>query len=192
MQGGLDYTGRAGNRWIRGDAGDPSDFVVARHFLWLYANRKKTHAGTRGGRFLVAGDPAKNRRIFDAAGSTPVVTQAVIELVESAVGKRGVSVDTDRGCIYITTEAVVQHLLKNYPPNRHRDHRQCSGALKHLMLREFDNKTTMIDGQGKKLRARWKELDSNQLLAFAEEHGLESQKLQSIVDTAKQYERSLD
>jgi hypothetical protein len=32
-------TTRPGRRWIRGDCGEPSDFVVARHFLWLYENR---------------------------------------------------------------------------------------------------------------------------------------------------------
>lgn len=181
MQGGLAHTGRHGHRWIRGDAGNPSDFVIARHFLWLYTNRRQPH-GTRGGRFLMAGDPSANRRIFDSAGSTPVVTQAVIELIEAPIGKRGVCVDVEKGTVYITTEAVVQHLLKNYPPNRHRDHRQCANALKHLMLREVDSKVTLVDGQQRRLRARWKELEAAQLLAFAEEHGLESQKLQDIVN----------
>ncbi len=37
--GGMGGTTRPGRRWIRGDCGEPSDFVVARHFLWLYENR---------------------------------------------------------------------------------------------------------------------------------------------------------
>ena len=34
-------TEQPGKRWIRGDGGQLSDFVVAKHFLWLYEHRKE-------------------------------------------------------------------------------------------------------------------------------------------------------
>jgi hypothetical protein len=37
--GGMGGTTREGRRWIRGDSGQRSDYIVARHFLWLYENR---------------------------------------------------------------------------------------------------------------------------------------------------------
>lgn len=38
-KGGLDLTAAEGSKWIRSDSGEEGNYVVAKHFLWLHANR---------------------------------------------------------------------------------------------------------------------------------------------------------
>jgi hypothetical protein len=51
--GGRAFTERDGARWIRGDSGQSSDFIVARHFLHLYKERKPRNLQDR---FCVMGN----------------------------------------------------------------------------------------------------------------------------------------
>jgi len=68
-RGGLKFTGAPGRRWIKGDgahATSTSDFVLAKHFLWLhrclYATQS-TEAPERTTRFLMP--PQTNEQVFD-------------------------------------------------------------------------------------------------------------------------------
>jgi hypothetical protein len=89
--GGRGFTSREGGKWIRPDSGDGcSDYVVAKHFLWLYKNRKPVDSVQR---FLVMGNSAPGsgqgemnifEKLLADGNSTPVVAQAIIEMVDKA------------------------------------------------------------------------------------------------------------
>ena len=83
------FTAQSGGRWIRPDSGnDESDFVVAKHFMWLYKNREKSDASQR---FLVMGNSAPGgagrdmtvfERVLADNNCTPLVAQAIIQMLD--------------------------------------------------------------------------------------------------------------
>jgi hypothetical protein len=84
--GGRHFTERDGARWIRGDSGQPSSFVVARHFLYLYENNRTG----RDQRLLVdgncGGDSAEMFNMASQSDTMPSVMRAVIDLLAGAKG----------------------------------------------------------------------------------------------------------
>lgn len=79
--GGHRFTAKPGNRWIRGDGNQPSDYIVARHFLWLHANRKSPP----GVRFLVDGN-ANSGVMFEMRTGTQtgrIVIETLVKMVEN-------------------------------------------------------------------------------------------------------------
>jgi len=91
--GGRGFTARKGQRWIRPDAGaDQSDFIVAKHFLWLYHNRKPIDPAQR---FLVMGNCAPGGDkgmgtiddILADSGNTPIASMAIIGMVDAQSGQ---------------------------------------------------------------------------------------------------------
>lgn len=87
--GGMGFTSQEGQRWIRPDSGSvKSDFVVAKHFMWLYHNRAKVDVSQR---FLVMGNCAPGAGDGDMTvletlladnNSTPLVAQAILEMLD--------------------------------------------------------------------------------------------------------------
>ena len=43
--GGRRFTEKEGARWIRGDSGQDSDFVVAKHFMWVVSEQGQVQEG---------------------------------------------------------------------------------------------------------------------------------------------------
>lgn len=91
--GGRGFTAQSGSRWIRPDSGsETTDFIVAKHFLWLYHNRDPVDPAQR---FLVmgncgpgAGDGGQTvlERVLADNNDTTVVAQAIIGLTDATGG----------------------------------------------------------------------------------------------------------
>jgi hypothetical protein len=82
--GGNGTTAQEGNRWIRGDSGQPSSFVVARHFMWLYENRPEVDKRQR---FCVMGncgeESAEMFRMATQSAEMPMVMRAVMVVLDN-------------------------------------------------------------------------------------------------------------
>ena len=91
--GGRGFTAKPGQRWIRPDSGpDSTDYVVAKHFLWLYHNRDFVDPTQR---FLVMGNCAPGagdgsqtilEKVLADNNDTTVVAQAIIGLADATGG----------------------------------------------------------------------------------------------------------
>ena len=91
--GGRSFTAKSGQRWIRPDSGsEKSDFIVAKHFLWLYKHRDPVNPTQR---FLVMGNCAPGagagqqtvlEKLLADNNHTPVVAQAIIKLTDCTQG----------------------------------------------------------------------------------------------------------
>lgn len=116
-KGGLAFTGRKGHRWIQSAAGGESDYVIAKHFLFLYANRGEPDSG----RFLVAGSKGASvvHQMRVNSGSVPEIIEAVTAMINSFqvewIGKNvtrppgmdGIEVIPSRKMIVVTTTGVL-------------------------------------------------------------------------------------
>lgn len=112
--GGRGFTARKGQRWIRPDAGaDPSDYIVAKHFLWLYHNRKDIDPAQR---FLVMGNcapggdggPTTIDRVLSDSGDTPIVSKAIIGMVDADGGQwtKSLLCDPDLTRLWVARDGV--------------------------------------------------------------------------------------
>lgn len=110
-KGGLEFTGKKGHRWVANQSGGVSDFVIARHFLWLHENREKPVDGSR---FAVEGNMSSGALVDDMAlssGIAPKVIESLLAISNSTQDHDGVAfietdtTELDRG-IYVTTSAV--------------------------------------------------------------------------------------
>lgn len=105
-RGGRKFTSREGRRWIT-DGARESDFVVARHFLHLYANRGETPSG----RFLMEGDISQP--VIDVirtqSGSSPVVVQAILGMATSGRAFRPDMYLGTEGDVYVSVDGVLRY-----------------------------------------------------------------------------------
>lgn len=108
------FTGRHGHRWIKGDGGKASDYVVARHFLWLYENR-----GARiGKRFLVDGDRDSDIMLeLCLTGDGLPVCETILDMLNSmGSGKssggwsRGITIENGR--LWVLSSAIKEFAQK--------------------------------------------------------------------------------
>lgn len=181
-QGGLRFT----KGWIRGDSGEPSEYVLARHLLWLYQRRATTPPGSR---LLVEGsmDQPFLADMRTQSGAAPAVIEALVHMIESTSSKaiqsnQGLSLEDG---IYATTAGVVRWL---------RDHHLSSGTPRTITtsqvavifqsLQDRDcptNPTTRVTQSGMVKRARWWKLNATILLHEALQCGYTSERLEAIV-----------
>jgi len=105
--GGLEYT----KGWIRGDDGSPSNFEVARHFLWLYKNRVKPPFGQR---FLVQGDPNSDlvTEMATSSGDAPEIIEVIVDMLCQRELRPGVLVHENE--YHVTVSAVKDHVIVLY------------------------------------------------------------------------------
>ncbi|MFG0319749.1 MAG: primase-helicase family protein [Planctomycetota bacterium JB042] len=179
MKGGLAYTGQFGRRWIRGDGGAASDYVLARHFLWLYHHRTPAPAGNR---LLVEGDMDRDllRLMSTRSGTAPDVIEALIKMIEQGVANAGVVVHEGR--IYATTSAVVDwHRTNSTSRNDRVNHKSVSSVFRGLSKRGSSRTPRKLATAGGDRRARWYEIDGRTLLVEAIEHGYRCERLAKVV-----------
>lgn len=172
--------------WIAGDSGEDSQYVVARHFLWLYHNAR----GPRDQRLLVEGNGHKVllTEMRTQGGSAPFVIEAIIRMVELKTRKfDGLTVEN--GKLYVLTSEVLQYF---------RDHlaKSCSERLtankvgavfKGLVKSTTESK--ILDSRPNMGRKRWHEIDLRVLLKVAREDGWKCERLEGLV--AEQLRRGL-
>lgn len=119
--GGRGFTAKEGNRWIRPDSGSgKSDFIVAKHFLWLYKNRDKVDPTQR---FLVMGNCSPGasagtgtqcviEKLLADNNSTPIVALAIIELMAQRQGiwSKFIIINKDVTRLWVTRNGVHRYI----------------------------------------------------------------------------------
>lgn len=189
-RGGLSFTGRPGNRWIAGDSGQPSDFIVARHFLWLHENRQPVKHGAR---LLVEGsyDTELLRLMTVSSGSAPAVIETLLQMIENRHPVPGLHV-SKKG-VFVVSQAVVDRYRKELHSVMRHDIRQetVAGVLKGIMPRGVSGaKDRTLTTAGGKLRARWWEIDLELLLSTAVEYGFPANRLVKLIGEQNQHQFS--
>jgi len=169
--GGLSYTGKPGRRWVGGDAGQKSDFIVAKHLMWMYT--VKRHEYPPGSRFLVEG-PMNSSLIKEMkvrAGIAPKLVEAIINLLEmESPVSRGLSIDDGSGKVYMTNSGVMEALRMQFPSTKF-SQEAVRKALSSLVASEPIKKRMPLVGGGKSENLVWRELDLKLLQEEAERQG---------------------
>lgn len=182
-RGGVNFTGREGRRWIAGDAGQASDYVIAKHFLWLYQQR--TTPPGKDDRLLVQG--GKNPEImFDMrtnSGRAPVVLETVFKMLDSSYVARkdfGLSIEDNR--VFVTTNAILEFANDHTVSRRAAGNltkQQIVSCLKGLIAR--DHKDAFVLPSRQCLgRVRWHELDLDLLKSVADRDGVVCRRLNAL------------
>ncbi len=108
-KGGRAYTGKRGSRWIAGTDGK-SDFVIAKHFLWLWENRDVDMIGSR---FLVDGNMSGGSQFMSdqimSKDTTAKVAAAIFMQIEGAQRIKKCKVMED-GSLFITINSIIEGL----------------------------------------------------------------------------------
>jgi hypothetical protein len=111
--GGRAFTEMDGARWIRGDSGQKSDFVVAKHFMWLYAQREKIYPRNKQNRYCVmgnCGDASCTFQIASGSESLATVMRGLIGLFENPGSLKQFRLVTKTGKAYITLEGCLAYV----------------------------------------------------------------------------------
>ncbi len=191
-RGGMAITGREGHRWIRGDGGQASDYIVARHFMWLYEQRAKL--GAPGPRFLVEGNASKEIlfELRTATGSSPLVIESLIGMIEAPAMKwDGMVVEqmkNEDGTPRAPQLFVLPHdILKFYRDNIREKNggmslslNQINNALSGLTNHEPESAFHLPSRQEMGAKYWW-EVDCETLVKVAQRDGHKSPKLADLV-----------
>lgn len=166
--GGLSFTGAPGQRWIRSDAGAPGDYIVAKHFLYLYHTRKKPAAGSR---LLVEGHMGETlaNKMSTQSMSTPLVIEALVHMAESDKAWDGFWQNEDG--LWVTTQSVMDAFAnRSKNASRNLSVRGATSVLRSLTIR---SEQACFKGH----TARWYLLDQKMLIGCAIEQGVKCTKL---------------
>lgn len=163
--------------WVDGDGGEPGDARIARHFLYLHAQR---HRWPTGARFLVEGaaDPRVKHALLMATPTAATLIEAIVDLVERG-GSPGTQhqVLVEEGRIYVTSQSVVDQARSLAA--RSRGIRPPSTKAVSAALRSF-----CVPGGFQALRRsnlHYHALDLNLLAQEAENMGLRCDRLRGIL-----------
>lgn len=187
-QGGVKKTATKGKRWIRGDSGEESNYLIARHFLWLYQQRQ----GPCGLRFLVEGN-ARHEIMFEMrtqSGSTPLVIETIIHLIEQPQMKQGCVIH--EGKLFVLTEAILNYFRDQLSQNTKErlTARVIGSVMKSLVMRDNPH-PFIIKSRESHGRRRWHEVDCRLLLDVAQRDGWKCAKLEQLIQEQDQRARGV-
>jgi hypothetical protein len=173
--GGRGHTGADGKRWIRGDSGQPSNFIVAKHLMWLYQHRPPRDLRQR---LCVMGNcGSTSGHMFDMAAqsdSMPTVMRAVIGMVEHGQTSFREHLHMLPGRLYVTLYGVLR-FIREIAEERIAE-RALESSMKSLETAEgsvtLSNKT-------------FRSIDVGMVLHYAERWGMDAVKLRAIADEKK-------
>lgn len=177
-KGGIAFTGRGGRRWIASDSGLKSDFIVARHFLWLW----KTRQPSRFSRLLVEGG-SNTELLFEmqtASGASPLVIESIIRLIETQSDGKGVvlrdaDIDGEPPKIFVTTAAILDYFrafMANKAGERLSSH-QINKVLANIARTgDSGKKAALLPERAAAGRVRWHDLDISVLSRAAATEGM--------------------
>ena len=183
-KGGRRFTGAEGNRWVKGPDGK-SDYIVAKHLLWMYENRDKRDVGLR---FLVDGNLSREARIMNhhilKKEDTSKVASGILSVIESKASKNGKDYFfTEDFKLYITIKSTMDGLEML---NTQLSYSKVSAVMREVSGRQepelFHEK-------------EWYELDCNMLLDHARQVGIDTPMLRSFVfmqENPKKDEKKVD
>lgn len=179
-KGGNAFTAQPGKRWIRGDGGEASDNVVAKHFLYLYSIRRQL--GQPDGRFLVEGN-ASQEVLFElrtGAGSSPLVIECLLRMLERP-GTRwdGMAIVNDR--LFVLPNEVLKFFRDNVRDGAgdRLTAAQIANVFRGLAAREFPT-PFVLKGREEMGKRQWIQLDTAMLLKVARQGSLKCGELEQI------------
>ena len=168
------HTGQEGRRWIA-DGASESDFVIAKHFLYLHEQRKTSKTKSR---YLVTGNCHGNsstlHRATTAKETTSDIVFAILRMVEDgAKYKTYFRQDDESGALYVTVSAV--RIFVETMESKPMTFEQCSQALRNIEM----NTPQVWNGM------EWHEIDCEILVDKAAEWGVPSEGTRRLL--ARQY-----
>lgn len=185
-RGGLSYT----NGWIRGDGNQPSQYIVAKHFLWLYSHR---HDYPKDDRLLVQGN-SNDDVLFHmrtGVGHSSVVVETLIKFIEFASKNRGkavgIHIDRRHSKIFVLTSNIISFYRQEMSgPNRQLlTVENCNKALQGLTLTV--SKAQVLKNARPSTRRRWHELDIDILQKVSQRDGWECNVLDTLIAKREGY-----
>lgn len=187
-KGGLAYTGRAGARWIRSDSGGKSDYILAKHFLWLYVNRPPVEIGAR---LLMEGrlDDDILQELTVRGGSAPAVVEALCMMIENpARAGKGIAIDTIAGTVRVTNAGLVDFHRANFSQSTgvRLNHVQAAAVMRGLVSAEQGRRIQQIKNvKGNHEAAAWtSEVDLAILLREARRNGYPTGNIERLLATS--------
>lgn len=132
--GGRAFTEKECGRWIRGDTGQLSDYLVARHFMWLYEEDEKTYRPASQ-RYCVMGNcnEAESFKLASRSESLPVVMRAITALFDTPFTFKDHRFATKSGRAYVTMQGVLGYIREIN--NEQITERVLESVLKSIMRR---------------------------------------------------------
>jgi hypothetical protein len=181
VKGGMAFTAKEGRRWISPPGGGESDFIVAKHFLWLHQNR---HQYKKDARLLVEGSGAKDLmfEMQTQVGSSPLVIETILNMLDRRETIDGLVI-RQKHEVFVTTHAVVEY-FRTHLSGKVRDNlttHKVASVLQGL-VKEDAKYPFVIEGHPKAGRRRWHKLDVHKILAAGERHGFRSERLEKITE----------
>ena len=169
-KGGNSFTARKGNRWIA-DVRGHSDYVLAKHFLWLYKNRKVVGLKDR---YLVSGNcsgvTSSLSTHITAKEATADIITALLEMIErKKKGEQGVWWEAEKCQLLVTVRSVCMEMEAKGKQITH-----------EKVIRVFRSITVSMNAIVNNHKD-YHELDTSYLYQFAKSHGLDAPILRSMI-----------
>lgn len=185
-QAAADWLASQGGRrltkgWIMGDAGEQSEYVLARHFLWLHEQRPKQPQGTR---LLIEGnlDSEIMRDMRTQSGVAPLVIRTLIYMIEAPNKQQMKGLAIEDGRVFVTTSGVVDVYRADLSNRRDINATQVSNVLRSVVLPGGSkNPTHHVNAQGERVKARWCCIDLITLLEEAYTNGYPSKQIEKLL-----------
>lgn len=194
IKGGMAFTGRPGKRWIAPDAGGKSDYVVAKHFLWLHSERAKLWKPQE--RFLVEGHGSKELmfEMQTQVGSATLVIEVLIAMFNNKLQKRDGFI-IEKGQAFILTSSIMDY-WREIMSEKARGEKLSTNAIAAVLgglCIEDKPKARQLKGHEEQGRRRWFELDILKVREAAARHGYRSKRLEEVCNEriSHQYEEGL-
>lgn len=158
--GGLAFTKKDGHRWIRGDSGQDSDFVVAKHFMYLYKHKKPKNPADR---FCVTGNctEAESFKIASRSEDYALVVRAVIGILENNTRLKNMGCISKTGRAYVTMQGVLAYI-------REIEEARITEKVLESVLKSIMKTTTPFE----KDHLNFYEVDTSALLEYAQPWGI--------------------
>ena len=182
--GGPSFTSAKGHKWIRDDSGsNETDYVVARHFLWLYETRAEPDKKSR---LLVMGNSAGSGHAMYSSilqrTSVSSCVKSIIRMVENKSGRNDtMRIDEETGQLYVTVIGMHDY-IKTIMEEKI-SLRSTEMALKNV---------TTVAHERYIGETRWIEIDCSVILRFANSNGMECSVLRGIVHKQAEYRKQLE
>lgn len=172
--------------WIAGDGGEPSRYVVAKHFLWLYENKRKP----RGQRLLVEGNGHSSLmdEMRTQSGSAPFVIEALVKMIERK-SQTFDGLTVEEGKLYVLTSEVLEY-FRSYL-SKSTSERLTAARIGQVFKGLITSPTHLkkLKSRESMGRRRWHEIDLVVLRKVARDTGWPCTQLDALV--AEQIKRGI-
>lgn len=165
--GGKLWTEREGHRWIRGDSGQASNYVVAKHFLWLYENRPKRRPQDR---YCVMGNCISSEAFLAASRGEHCssVIRAIIDMVEQGHPQfEALFHLSPKGRLFVTMQGILAW-IRGVMEDKKITERSMETALRSIMVEDLQWQYNGV---------KMYEVDVDILLDYADPWGIPCKKL---------------